>query len=143
LQELNSEWPYTNGGGRYKSKVGEGILQGLEQALAFANGTAGKSQYVLHIPPKIYIRAIRGRLGLMQQEFAPRFGFSVNTVRHWEQGRSDPDGPTRADLTVTDREPETVRKALRIARGAVPLRGFVRQPSYSGITGERRIPSVR
>jgi putative transcriptional regulator len=97
------------------SKVGESILRGLEQALAFANGTADESQYVVHIPPEIDVKAIRGRLGLTQQEFAERFWFNLETLRHWEQGRRVPEGPTRAYLMVIDREPEAVEKALRIA----------------------------
>jgi len=97
------------------SKVGDGILRGLEQALAIANGTAKKGSYVVHIPPEIDVKAIRGRLGMTQREFAIRFGFSVNTVRHWEQGRRVPEGPTRAYLLVIDREPKAVQKALRIA----------------------------
>jgi len=96
-------------------RVADGILRGLEQALAFVEGTARKGTYVVHIPPEIDVRAIRGRLGLTQKEFATRFGFSVNTVRHWEQGRRVPEGPTRAYLTVIDREPQAVQKALRIA----------------------------
>ncbi|MGD0903147.1 MAG: helix-turn-helix domain-containing protein [Terracidiphilus sp.] len=97
------------------SKVGESIIRGLEQAIAFAEGTAKEGTYVVHIPPEIDVRAIRGRLGLTQQEFAIRFGFSVNTLRHWEQGRRVPEGPTRAYLLVIDREPQAVQKALRIA----------------------------
>jgi putative transcriptional regulator len=97
------------------SEVGEGILRGLEQALAFIDGTGDPANYVVHIPPEIDVKAIRGRLRLTQQEFAIRFGFSVNTVRHWEQGRRVPEGPTRAYLMVIDREPEAVQKALRIA----------------------------
>ncbi|MGC9225093.1 MAG: helix-turn-helix domain-containing protein [Terracidiphilus sp.] len=97
------------------SKVGASIIRGLEQAIAFAEGTAKKGAYVVHIPPEIDVKAIRGRLGMTQQEFAFRFGFSVNTVRHWEQGRRVPEGPTRAYLMVIDREPKAVQKALRIA----------------------------
>jgi putative transcriptional regulator len=97
------------------SEVGQGILRGLEQAIAFIDGTGDLANYVVHIPPEIDVRAIRGRLGLTQQQFAVRFGFSVNTVRHWEQGRRVPEGPTRAYLMVIDREPEAVQKALRIA----------------------------
>jgi|SRR5271166_2000005 len=97
------------------SKIGQSMIRGLEQALAIANGTAKKSTYVVHIPAEIDVRAIRGRLGLTQQEFAIRFGFSVNTLRHWEQGRRVPEGPTRAYLMVIDREPQAVQKALRIA----------------------------
>ena len=96
-------------------RVADGILRGLEQALAFVEGTAKKGTYVVHIPPEIDVKAIRGRLGMTQREFAFRFGFSVNTVRHWEQGRRVPEGPTRAYLLVIDREPKAVQKALRIA----------------------------
>ena len=97
------------------SRIGESILRGLEEAIAFADGTADLSLYRVHIPAEIDVRAIRGRLGLTQQEFAIRFGFSINTLRHWEQGRRVPEGPTRAYLLVIDREPQAVQKALRIA----------------------------
>ena len=97
------------------SEVGEGILRGLEQALAFIEGTADESQYVVHIPAEIDIKAIRGRLGMTQKEFADRFDFNINTLRHWEQGRRVPDGTARAYLRVIDREPEAVQKALRVA----------------------------
>ena len=98
-----------------KRSVGDGIIRGLEQALAFVDGTGDPSKYVVHIPPEIDVKAIRGRLGMTQQEFAVSFGFSVNTVRHWEQGRRVPEGPTRAYLMVIAREPKAVQKALRIA----------------------------
>jgi putative transcriptional regulator len=97
------------------SKIGASMIRGLDQALAIANGTAKKGTYVVHIPPEIDVKAIRGRLEMTQKEFATRFGFSVNTVRHWEQGRRVPEGPTRAYLLVIDREPQAVQKALRIA----------------------------
>jgi putative transcriptional regulator len=87
----------------------------MEQALAFIEGTADESQYVVHIPPEIDIKAIRGRLGMTQREFANRFDFNINTLRHWEQGRRVPDGTARAYLRVIDREPEAVQKALRVA----------------------------
>lgn len=96
-------------------KNADSILRGLNEALALAEGTADESRYVVHIPAEIDVKAIRVRLGMTQQEFAVRFGFSVNTVRHWEQGRRVPEGPTRAYLLVIDREPKAVQKALRIA----------------------------
>jgi putative transcriptional regulator len=55
---------------------------------------------------------------MTQQTFAARFGFSVNTLRHWEQGKREPpsvEGPTRAYLLVIDRAPAVVQRALRIA----------------------------
>jgi len=97
------------------SKIGQSMIRGLEQAIAFAEGTAKKGTYVVHIPPEIDVRAIRNRLGFTQQEFAARFGFSVNTLRHWEQGKRQPEGPTRAYLVVISKTPKAVERALRAA----------------------------
>ena len=96
-------------------KAGDSIRRGLEEALAYARGEADQSRYRVHVPARIDVRAIRTRLGLTQEEFAGRFGFSINTLRHWEQGKRQPEGPARAYLMVIDRAPETVRKALRAA----------------------------
>ena len=96
-------------------KVADRIVRSLEQALAFVEGRAKKGTYVVHIPAEIDVKAIRGRLGMTQKEFAAAFGFNITTLRHWEQGRRVPDGPARSYLKVIDREPQAVRKALRIA----------------------------
>ena len=96
------------------SKVTHSIRRGLEEALAYAKGKADKGQYRVHVPKRIDVRAIRGKLGMTQKEFSGRFGFSVNTLRHWEQGKRQPEGPARAYLMVIDRAPRAVQKALRI-----------------------------
>jgi putative transcriptional regulator len=67
------------------------------------------------VPALIDVRAIRTKLGMTQEEFAGRFGFSVNTLRHWEQGKRQPEGPTRAYLLVIERAPKAVQKALHAA----------------------------
>ena len=94
------------------SKVGESIRRGLEQALAYAEGVANESDFRVRAPEKIDVKAIRVKLQMTQVEFAERFGFSVNTLRHWEQGSREPEGPARAYLTVIDREPKAVQRAL-------------------------------
>jgi hypothetical protein len=38
----------------------------------------------------------------------------VNTLRHWEQGNREPEGPARAYLLVIARAPDAVQKALGI-----------------------------
>jgi putative transcriptional regulator len=91
------------------------IRRGLEQALVFSKGKADKTKYRVHVPHRIDVRAIRAKLGMTQEEFAGQFGFSVNTLRHWEQGKRRPEGPTRAYLLVIDRAPKTVQRALRVA----------------------------
>ncbi len=91
------------------------IKAGLEDAFAFAEGTADLSKFRVHIPAEIDVRAIRKRLGLTQEAFATRYRFSVGRVRDWEQGRSQPDGAVQAYLLVIAREPEAVDRALRAA----------------------------
>ena len=95
--------------------VAKSILRGLEEAVAYAAGDADESKYRVHVPRRMDVRAIRTKLGMTQQQFAGEFGFSVNTLRHWEQGKRQPEGPTRAYLLVIDRAPDTVRKVLRAA----------------------------
>lgn len=97
------------------SKVAKSIRHGLEEALAFARGEADIAKYRVHVPRQIDVRAIRGKLKMTQAEFADQFGFSVNTLRHWEQGKRQPEGPTRAYLLVIERAPKAVQKALRAA----------------------------
>lgn len=97
------------------SKVATSIKRGLEEALAYARGEADKSRYRVHVPQTIDVRAIRTQLKMTQEEFAARFGFSVNTLRHWEQGKRQPEGSARAYLTVISRAPKSVRRALEQA----------------------------
>lgn len=97
------------------SKVADSIRRGLNEALAYAEGTADTTAYRVHVPERIDVKAIRAKLDMTQEEFAGRFGFSVNTLRHWEQGSRQPEGPTRAYLLVIDRAPQAVQKALQAA----------------------------
>ena len=97
------------------SEVGDSILRGLEQALAIVKGEADPSTYRIHYPKVLDVRAIRARTGLTQEMFAQRFGFSVDTLRQWEQGKRHPRGPSRSYLKVIDKDPEAVIRALRAA----------------------------
>lgn len=60
------------------------------------------------------VRTIRNGAGLTQQEFAERFGFSVETIRNYEQGHRQPSGPARTLLRVIANEPEAVARALKL-----------------------------
>ena len=59
--------------------------------------------------------AVRQRLGLSQAAFARMLGVSVWTLRDWEQGRRKPDATSLAYLTVIERDPEAVVRALQSA----------------------------
>jgi putative transcriptional regulator len=94
------------------SKAGSRILASTRQALAYATGEADASQYGVHVPATLDVRAIRQKIRMSQEEFAQHFGVNKCTVQDWEQGRRRPSGPARALLVVIDREPEAVHRAL-------------------------------
>lgn len=94
------------------SKAGDSILRGAGQALAFARGEADAGGFAVHIPEEIDVKVIRRRLRMTQAAFGARFGIKLATLRNWEQGRRRPDPTARAFLTVIDREPEAVNRAL-------------------------------
>jgi putative transcriptional regulator len=57
-------------------------------------------------------KTLRRALGLTQEEFASRYHIPLGTLRDWEQGRCEPDQPSRAYLTVIAHDPEGVKRAL-------------------------------
>jgi len=57
-------------------------------------------------------KIIRRALELTQEEFAARYHIPLGTLRDWEQGRAEPDQPTRAYLTLIARDPEHVNRTL-------------------------------
>lgn len=96
-------------------KAFDKIMAGLQDAKAIAAGTADPATYRVHVPAGVDVKGIRERRGLSQQAFANRYGFSVATVRDWEQGRRQPEAAARAFLLVIDREPDAVDRALSAA----------------------------
>lgn len=95
-----------------KKSAFDKIMAGVEDMKAIIEGTADPKTYRVHIPDEIDVKAIRARTGLSQDKFANRFGFKAATLRDWEQGRSRPEPTARVLLTVIDREPEAVERAL-------------------------------
>jgi len=51
---------------------------------------------------------IRHRLGLTQDAFAGLMGVSVQTLRNWEQGTRQPQGPALALLRIVEKNPEVL-----------------------------------
>jgi putative transcriptional regulator len=59
------------------------------------------------------IKRLRANYRLSQNEFAALLGISVATLRNWEQGRREPEGPARVLLQVAARHPEAVWDVVR------------------------------
>lgn len=94
---------------------GRKIIKGLEQAVAHARGENTKArERTIHVEDSVDVRNIRKKLSLTQQEFSLQFGFSLAAVRHWEQGSRVPEMSARVLLTLIDKDPDYVRRALGI-----------------------------
>lgn len=90
------------------SKAGESMIRGAREALAYARDDDGGCiahvpDGVAHVPETVDVKAIRRHLGLSQARFAAAYGFTLDAVRNWEQGRRQPDTAARAFLLVIAR----------------------------------------
>jgi putative transcriptional regulator len=96
--------------------------QAAEDGDAWTDQELATATAVYPPPTPQQVRALRARLGLSQAQFARRFGFTVDTVQQYEQGRRVPSGPASTLLRVIESDPEAVTRALdphRIRRAAL------------------------
>jgi putative transcriptional regulator len=100
---------------RKRQTVGESVIQGLNEAIAWTRGEDTNARVTLVHVPEVDVRKVRTKMGLSQTEFATKFGLPPATLRNWEQGRSRPDAPTRVLLAVIAKHPEAVEDVLRKA----------------------------
>lgn len=94
---------------------GRKIIAGLQEALAHARGDDSVARVrVVRVPEQVDVKAIRQQLNMSQSEFARRFGFSLDALQNWEQGRRFPDSTARVLLKVIERAPNVVEDALAL-----------------------------
>ncbi len=86
------------------------LTRSIKQAGQIRRGRAPASRVTTFAAADV--RAIREELGKTQTEFALMIGVSPATLRNWEQGRRQPEGPARALLRVAARNPKAVAAAL-------------------------------
>jgi putative transcriptional regulator len=92
----------------------EGIMQGLEEALAYTRGDKSAVARVLNVAVKpAEIKTARKKTGMSRESFARAFGLSPATLRKWENGERQPTGAARVLLTIISREPEAALRAIR------------------------------
>ena len=91
-------------------KAFQSIKKGLNEAIAHGQGR--RSGTKVYKPQAVDVSSLRARLGLTQEEFAARFGFSVSTLRHWERGDRAPSGAALVFLNVIESNPRAVMQAL-------------------------------
>jgi putative transcriptional regulator len=93
------------------STAGSRILGSARRARAYARGEEAEG-FIAHVPEDVDVKAIRTKLGLSQEAFALRFGFTPAAVRDWEQHRRQPEQAARVLLLVIAHDPNVVAEAL-------------------------------
>lgn len=74
--------------------------------------TARQLAAARRVPERVDVRAIRNKRKMSQAAFSNHFGIALDVLRDWEQGRRSPSRYARILLTVIDREPDAVERAL-------------------------------
>lgn len=109
------------------------LLRGMREAVAVARGKVKPTRvYTLArlkadeqsiAPPPAYTKssivAIRERMGVSQPIFASVLNVSTATVRGWEQGVREPEGPSLRLLELAERQPAALLEMAGI-RGVMP-----------------------
>ena len=91
-------------------KTFDSIARGLNEAISHAKGeTVAVKTFK---PEEVDVSELRRRMGMTQEQFAARFGFSVATLRHWERGDRTPQGAALVLLNVIKHAPDAVTAAL-------------------------------
>jgi putative transcriptional regulator len=95
-------------------KVFDEIAAGVDEAIAIARGEAKPARW--HIPAELDVKAIRRKAGLSQVGFAYSYGFTIDQIRGWEQGRARPLGGLRAYLMLINLDHKSVSRILESTR---------------------------
>jgi putative transcriptional regulator len=92
------------------ARMFEDLKAGLTDVDNFLAGE--RVGYKVNVPAEIDVKSIRKGLRMTQAKFSDVFGFSLDSVKHWEGGRRIPEASARAFLTVIARNPKAVIAAL-------------------------------
>lgn len=119
------------------------IAAGMQDAIAFAEGTANLADFRVHVPEKVDVKSIRESLHLSQAKFGKIYAIPTDTLQAWEQNRREPDTTTRAYLTIIERLPLIVADALRKQTSAPKLEKIKVEYFKSKIGKARKVRGSR
>lgn len=94
-----------------RTKFGLALEEAMREVIAHQRGEIELPTYEIEVMPPERIKKIRKRVAKSPGEFERRYGVPARTLEGWEQGRKL-DVAARVLLTVIDREPEAVERAL-------------------------------
>lgn len=92
------------------SEAYKSISKGLNEAIEYSKGNqTGAREFR---PQQVDVKKLRERIGMTQPKFAASFGISLGTLRHWERGDRNPQGPALVLLNLLSKDPEKVLDIL-------------------------------
>ena len=89
------------------------IDQSLGDVLQYKKGAGNGFKVTKITPPEVNVSDIRMALNLSQENFAHKYGFSLSSIKNWEQGRRTPEGPARTLLAMIKKRPDEVDRILK------------------------------
>jgi len=110
-----------------KGTFGQLLIESAREAVQIERGEVAPARVTKYtaaeakvVPPPQYlperIKGIRDVMALSQPVFAAALNVSPETVRAWEQGKREPDGPTLRLLEVAEQHPEVLLTKVRARR---------------------------
>ena len=87
------------------------IAAGLDDAIAFADGDAGRGR----IAAAVDVKAVRAATKMSQAEFARAFRLPLATIQEWEQARRKPEAPARVLLSLIAADAATVQRLIAMS----------------------------
>lgn len=116
---------------RKKASFGEKLISSAKEAVQIERRereparvtTYTAAEATVETPPRYVaerIREIRQEMALSQPVFAAALNVSAETVRAWEQGKREPDGPTLRLLEIAELHPEVLLQQIRVRRRREP-----------------------
>lgn len=111
--------------------IGAQLVQSAREAARIERGELNPGRVTRYVsaaraevePPPSYsagqIREIRSQMELSQPIFAAALNVSPETVRAWEQGKREPEGPTLRLLEVAEQHPDVFLRHVHIRDAAI------------------------
>ena len=97
-----------------RSELEKDLLEAAEDMLAYMRGEDVECTVYPPDPQPADVQEIRSSVQLTQKQFAQLMGASLDTIRHWENGRRTPSGPAQRLLAVLKTNPRAVLDALQL-----------------------------
>lgn len=102
-----------------QTKLGQGLLKGVKEAVAFENRKMDLRTTTIEIPDvppefnKVEVKSIREHLNVSQPIFAKILGVSSDTVKAWERGANKPSGSSARLIQIAKEEPQVFRQIMQ------------------------------